>query len=126
MNVREEILGQFGLSEDDLDTEGYKGERDQLDIWLEGLEKNQLTVERIKESIEQMKYAVEQELVAEPEITYILFIFPRINRKHLYLKARLKNYLLLEALLTSPERAKEMIGQMLKNIKPKKGAIPNG
>ena len=126
MNVRDEILSSFGLSEDDLDTEGYKGEREQLDAWIQGLEKNQLTIERIKESIAQMKYTVEQELVLEPEIKYILFIFPRVNRKHIYLKARLKNYMLLEALLSSSERAKAMIKQMLANIKPAKGVNPNG
>ena len=113
----DEILKKLGLKWEDLDTPGHAGEKEQLRLWLEALQKNQLTTDKIKDSLTSMRYAVEQELVDEPEIIWVLFIFPRVNRKHIFLKARLKNYMLIEALLTSPERAKAMLEQMLSNIK---------
>ena len=41
--------------------------------------------------------------------------------KDLILKARLKNYVLLEAFLTSPDRAEKALRDSLQNIKPQKG-----
>ena len=114
----DEILKKLGLTWEDLDTPGHSGEKEQLRLWLEALQKNQLTLEKIKESLASMRYSVETELIEEPEIIWVLFIFPRINRKHIYLKARLKNYMLIEALLTSPEKSKAMLEQMLSNIRP--------
>ena len=41
--------------------------------------------------------------------------------KDILLKARLKNYILLEAFLTAPDKAEKALRDKLKNIKPQKG-----
>lgn len=60
------------------------------------LEKNVLTIEREREFIAHMRFLVEQELT-KPHLSH---------DEDLYLKARLKNLMLLESFLMTPERAK--------------------
>jgi len=79
------------------------------------LEKGQLTVEKVRENISSMKYAVENALIDEPEFAYI-FIFKVPNRKQILLKARLQNYMLLESFLLSPERAKEQLESAISGL----------
>lgn len=87
-------------------------EKETLQSWLTALQTTALTIDRIKESISSMKYAVEQEIIDTPET---IFFFP--NRKQILLKARLRNYMLIEAFLTSPERAKAAIEQSILSLK---------
>lgn len=99
----DEILKKFSLKYEDLN----QAEKDTLNVWISSLQNKQLTPEKIKDYIVTMRYSVEQELVKTD-----------INSKQdLFLKARLKNYMLLEALLTSPGRAKEQLEQALSSIK---------
>jgi hypothetical protein len=71
-----------------------------------------ITPDILLDKIQEMKYAVEDELVNEPERKWLL-----PNRKHLYLKARLQNYMLLESFLLSPQKARKQVESALGNIK---------
>lgn len=105
----EEFLKQRGLKYEDLNAV----EKETYAKMAESLGASQITPERLKDYISQMKYSVEEQLTNEPE--YIqMFIFKVRNDKNIFLKARLKNYLLLEAFLNSPDRAKKMIESTLK------------
>ena len=116
MNVIDEILEKFGLTEKDLDTPGYKGELQTLLNMQSSIQKGQVSVESTRQYLASMRDAVEKELIDEPEFVRV-FVFKVENRKQIYLKARLKNYMLLEAYLSSPERMKEMMENMVANIK---------
>ena len=116
----EDILSKFGLNWGDLDTAGHAGEREYLLSMVDAIEQKQVSVQTIREHIANMKGVVEQQLVNEPEFKQI-FIFKVLNRKQIYLKARLQNYLLLEAMLSAPEKAQKMIEQQLSGIKTRKG-----
>lgn len=89
------ILEKFGLKYDDLSII----ERETLNTWMEALQKGQVSIEKIKEYVISMKEAVELELSKSDLGT----------KQDLFLKARLRNYMLLDAFLTTPEKAKEQI-----------------
>lgn len=99
------LLEKFGLKHEELNV----AERETLDNWLKVLSEKQLTVEGVKEYIRKMIDGVEMELVGSD--------IPKT--KDLFLKARLRNYLLLAAFLESPDKAKKALENQLKNIKPK-------
>lgn len=105
----EELLNKLGMKYDDLNQD----EKSTLSAWMDSLQTSAMTTEKIKEAVQAMKFSVENELIDTPE--HILFIFP--NRKQILLKARLKNYMLIEAFLTSPERAKAAIEQAILSLK---------
>lgn len=109
----EELLAKYGLTYEDLDTPGHSGEKEYLFKLEADLKKNALTVEGIRDYISSLREGVERELVDEPELKYIFIP----NRKHLMLKARLKNYLLLELFLSTPEKLKAEIERNLQAIK---------
>jgi len=107
----DEILQKLGLKYEDLDTPGkYSGERETLDRWLEALSRKQLTLENVKSHIVSMRESVEKELTRHD-----------LNPKQdIFLKARLRNYMLLDAFLTSPEKAKEHIERSIASLVPNK------
>lgn len=82
---------------------------------LEAVQNAQLTPEKLREYIIAMRSAVEQELINEPEFIRV-FIFKFENRKQILLKARLQNYMLLEAFLISPQIAQKRLEDMIKNF----------
>jgi len=121
----DEILKPLGIKYEDLDKEGHLGERETLNSWLETLSKSQVTVETIRENIASMKAGVEKELTEYPEGKLIQFWFIKIRigrdrEKELMLKARLRNYMLLEAFLSTPERAKQALERAMAGMVPKK------
>lgn len=97
----DEFLKQRGLKYEDLNAL----EKETYAKMAESLGASQITPEKLRDYISQMKYSVEEELSKEPEKVWLFFR----NDKNILLKARLRNYLLLEAFLNSPERAKRMI-----------------
>jgi hypothetical protein len=99
----DKLLSKFGVQYEDLNTL----EKETLTKWLENLSTKQLTVDSIKEHVTELIIAVEKELSA--------YDLPK--EKDLFLKARLKNYLLLQDFLTSPDKAQKHIEESLKNIK---------
>ena len=112
MSILDDLLEKTGLKYEDLDSPGHIGEKEYLLDMVKALETRALTVEDIKQTIAQMRVRVTQELIDEPEFNYI-FIFKVPNRKQILLKARLKNYLLLEEALIAPDKAKKALEAQL-------------
>lgn len=102
MSLLDNILEKSGLKYEDLE----EAERETLTSWLEVLSKNELSVGKIREYIASMRDSVEQEITKTDLNT----------KQDLLLKARLRNYMLLEAFLTSPEKAKKAMEQALAGI----------
>lgn len=100
----DKLLEQAGLKYDDLSNE----EKETLFAWEEALQKSQLSVEKIKEYISSMKDVISGEISKEP-IFIRIFIFKVENPQLIRLQARLRNYILLEAFLSTPEKAKQQI-----------------
>lgn len=104
MNI-DSILQKIGLRYDDLNSD----EKETLSTWMVALQQNKVTVGTVSDYIRQMKDSVEKELT-----------MTGLNSKQdLFLKARLRNYILLEAFLTSPEKAKEAIERSLSSMIPR-------
>ena len=99
------LLERLGVKYEDLNA----AEKETLLTWLGALKKNKVTVNSIKTYINRMKTAVEQKLTTTKHN----------SKQDLFLKARLKNYLLLEAFLTSPEKAREALEKALSGVLPK-------
>jgi len=91
----DKLLEKLGLKYEDLSA----AEKETLNSWMEALNKNQLTLESVRTYILAMKNGIEQELT---QTTHN-------SKQDLFLKARLRNYLLLEAYISTPERAKQAI-----------------
>ena len=106
MSVMEELLQRLNLKYEDLSEEEQKT----LTSWMEDLNKNQMTVEKIKGYISSMRETVELELTK----------VENGSKQDILLKARLRNYMLFDAFLTSPEKAKAAIERSLAGIKGKK------
>lgn len=102
MNISE-LLEKFNLKYEDLNV----AEKETLREWLEKLESTKIRVEDIRNYIRKMIDGVEMEL-SEPDVP---------KKKDIFLKGRLRNYLLLAAFLESPEKAKEALERQLKNLK---------
>ena len=102
----DKILERLNLRYEDLTRE----ERNTLNSWMQILEKKRITTEDVKKYISTMKESVENELTKTD-----------INSKQdIFLKARLRNYILLDAFLYSPERAKDALERMVEGIVPKR------
>ena len=91
----DELLEKVGLKYEDLSSV----EKETLNTWMEALQKGQLSVESIKEYIISMKEAVESEL-SKSDLG---------SKQDIFLKARLRNYMLLDAFLSTPEKAKQQM-----------------
>ena len=108
MNLYDKYLEEEGLKYEDLNPlEKETFNQKAFDI------KN-ISVADIKQHIIDMKNAVALQLCDIHDTEEDL-------EKDLILKARLKNYILLEAFLTSPDRAEKALKEALQNIKPQKG-----
>lgn len=102
----DQLLEKVGLKYEDLTSI----EKETLNTWMETLQKGQVSVESVKEYITSMKEAVEAEL-AKADLG---------TKQDLFLKARLRNYMLLDSFLTTPERAKEQIENAISGMVGKK------
>ena len=101
----DKILERLNLNYSDLSS----AERETLHSWMQSLETNELTIEKIRDYILAMRDAVEQEL-SKTEHN---------SKQDIFLKARLRNYMLLECFLSTPERAKRAIELQLSSIQRK-------
>lgn len=102
----DELLEQRGLSFEELS----ETERETFLKWEEILQGSQLSIEKIKEYIASMREAVEQELTR----------FDLDPTQDLFLKARLRNYLLMDAFLSTPEKARKQIENAIAGMSTKK------
>jgi hypothetical protein len=98
------LLDKFGVKYEDLTT----AEKDTLQEWTKALASKELTLADVKDHIRALIEAVERELA-----NY------NLNKdQDLFLKARLKNYLMISDFLTGPDKAKKYIEQSISNLKP--------
>lgn len=104
--MMDELLKKSGLTYEDL----TPLERETLLTWMDALQKSQVSIEKVKEYITSMKEAVEQELTKSD----------LDSKQDLFLKARLRNYMLLDAFLTTPEKAKQQIENSISQMAGKK------
>ena len=98
----DKLLERVGLKYDDLNP----GEKETLNTWLDAIQKSKVTIETLRDHITAMKQAVEQELTKTTNN----------NKQDVFLKARLRNYLLLEAFLTTPEKAQAQLEQAVSGL----------
>lgn len=98
----DELLNKFDLKFEDL----KPAEQETLNLMLQDLQKSELTVAGVREYISAMKSGVEEELTK----------IGHESRQDIYLKARLRNYMLLESFLTSPDKARKALEQALAGI----------
>lgn len=101
-----DILERIGLKFEELNID----ERETLNSWMSQLQGNKLVIEDVKKYIHSMKESVEQELTTS-NIK---------SKKDLFLKARLRNYVLLESFMTSPEKAQQALEKQLAGLVNKK------
>lgn len=94
-----EELEEKGIKIESLNAEEKQTYFSMLDVVNDA----QLTPEKLRDYIINMKNAVAEELT-KVDLT---------NAQDLFLKARLKNYILLESFLLSPEKAKKQLEDMI-------------
>ena len=114
MSITSELETKFGIRIETLNAV----EMETYTKMLEAVQKAQINQVSLKEYVVRMRESVERELIKEPEFKWI-FIFRVPNRKQIMLKARLQNYLLWEAFLVSPEKARERLEEMIQGMLPK-------
>ena len=105
MNI-DTILEKAGLTYEEL----TKAERETLNQWMDSLHKSKVSISSVIEYISAMRDAVEVELTKTSNN----------SRQDLLLKARLKNYMLLEAFLATPEKARQALDRVISGMIPRK------
>jgi len=105
------LLEPFNVKYEDLNPL----EKETLREWQKALESKQLTVEGIKDYVRTLTEAVERDLTDIKETT-TAWGWLSNRKKDIFLKARLKNYLMLLDFLSGPEKARKYIEQSIKNI----------
>jgi hypothetical protein len=100
------LLQKVNLKYEDLN----KAERDTLNTWMGELRKNKVTLDTVRGYIGKMKEAVEKDLT----------VADLNSKQDLLLKARLRNYMLLEAFMATPEKAREAIENAISGMIPKR------
>lgn len=109
MNAVDTILEKLNLKYEQL----TKEERATYERMLADVRQNQLSIDKLRGYIRDMRSSVEMKLTEEamkhPSFWTFLFNF----RNDLSLKARLRNYLLLEAFLDSPKKAEAALERAL-------------
>lgn len=114
INSMSGILERLGLSYEDLN----EAEKQTLTTWVDSAAKKEMVVADVREHIRNMIYAVEAELADTEEFTWV-FVWRVVNPKSVMLRARLKNYIMLEAFMATPERARSWMEQHLQQLTKK-------
>lgn len=97
------LLDRFNVKYEDLNPL----EKETLNQWYQSLERTELTLEKVKDYLGNLIKAVEAELA----------VYDLPKNQDLFLKARLKNYLMLHDFLSAPDKARKYIEESLNNIK---------
>ena len=101
-----DILERVGLKYEDLNFD----EKETLNGWMNQLQGNKLTIEDVRKNIVSMKESVEREIT----------VVGLNTKQDTLLKARLRNYMLLEAFMTSPEKAEKALERQMAGLISKK------
>lgn len=107
-----EILKKFGLNYEDLNAV----EKQTLEDMSKRFSVAELTLEDVKQAIASMIESLEKELVGYDTPATLPAIFFRKKRR-MHIEARLHNLLLLRDFMLSPEKARKVVEDMLKNVK---------
>jgi len=105
-----------------IDTRGVKyddmneAERATLNSWIDSVKQEQLSVIDIKGYIQRLRSDVEEELYKTPETKRVWLFFTVANRDAILLKARLRNYMLLEDFLSGPDKARKAVERNLQRL----------
>lgn len=94
----DDLLKLFGVKDLSYD-QLTPAERATFHTWVDNLKKNSLSVTDIHGYIQQLRDAVETELT-KPNIT---------PRDDIFLKARLRNLMLLDSMLSLPAKAEQLL-----------------
>lgn len=105
----DQILEAFGLKYEELTGD----EKSTLTTWLHDVEAKSLSIQDIQQYVSDMKNSVATQLADTPHFK---------KEENILLKARLKNYSLLEAFLSTPQRAKRALEQHIEAVKRKENA----
>lgn len=89
----EQILEAFGIKDYD---ELNSSEKETLREWVDKIEKSAITLDDVKSGVVKMREGVEAEL-SRHEYN---------DRQDIFLKARLRNLIVMETILTRPEKAR--------------------
>jgi hypothetical protein len=100
-----QLLKDRNINYEELNT----AERETLETWLKAAQGTEMTVQKVSEYLQAMKDAVANELATHS--------LPR--EEDIFLKARLKNYILLLAFLSTPDKAKKALEDAIKRIQVK-------
>lgn len=106
-----EQIEKKGLSYDQLNA----AEKETLNQWQQSLAAKQITLENVKDYVARLIEAVERELAELKESTS-LWTFLFSWKRDYYLKARLRNYLMIHDYLSGPDNARKYIEQTIQNI----------
>lgn len=102
MSLIDDLLEKSGLKYEELRIP----EKEKLNEWVDALQTSQISIEKVRDYITSMREAVEQELTK----------YDLDSKQDLFLKARLRNYILLEVFLSSPQRTKEQLETMIASM----------
>ncbi len=116
MDQIDKLLEKTGLKYEEL----TPAEKDTINEMVDVLESTKIGIEAVKKYILKMKEGVEEELTNQNMSKFSFWSFLFQWKKEHGLKMRLKNYILLEALLTSHDRAKEVINNQMSSFLDKK------
>lgn len=98
----DELLKKYGVTYEQLTAD----ELETLNQWLTVINQGVLTIDKVREFINSLRDATEMELTKHD----------LDSKQDLFLKARLKNLMLLDTFLTSPEKAKQHLERAVANI----------
>ena len=115
MSIIGDVEKKLGISFEDMSVD----EKETIHSMLELVQKTKMTPLKLRDYILTLRSMVEKELVKEPEFIRV-FIFKFRNDRNIFLKARLRNYMVLESFLVSPEKAKEQVESFIDGLVPVK------
>lgn len=116
MDKIDQLLEKTGLKYETL----TPAEKDTVNEWMDVLESTRVGTETIRKHIRDMKEGVEAELTNQKMSKFSFWSFLFQWKKEQGLKMRLQNYLLLDALMGSHERAKKAIDNQMSGFLKKK------
>lgn len=128
----DKLLEKRGLKFEDLEPE----EQETLNTWLNALNNNQINTNSVREYVAKMRDSVSRALTELDEtpsnwLSILGLLIPLVgiirkwyvDQKKLGLQARLRNYILLESFLTSPEKARAAIEKQISGMSAKSRTI---
>lgn len=127
MGLIQDVLSPHGLKVEDFSS----AERESLNNMLEAAETHKLTPQTMKSYVRRIRFALDNELhdlqkndIPHSWVSLLSLFFPIYgvvkkwyeDRRKLYVEARIRNLILIESFLVSPDRAKEQLSIALEGF----------